>query len=57
MRKVRVDAFDGEVNGVLPPKKEPSLSLVAMSPASVNMSTTPSWMKYILVPAVPSLMM
>lgn len=43
------------VSRQISPKYEPSLRLVATSPFAITMSTMPSWMKYILFPIVPSL--
>ena len=45
------------VSRQISPKYEPSLREVATSPFCMTMSTIPSWMKYIFVPIVPSLMM
>ena len=43
------------VSRQISPKYEPSLREVATSPFCMTMSTIPSWMKYIFVPIVPSL--
>ena len=43
------------VSRQISPKYDPSLRLVATSPPPSTTSTIPSWMKYILVPTVPSL--
>ena len=45
------------VSRQISPKYDPSLREVATSPFCITMSTIPSWMKYIFVPIVPSLIM